>query len=183
MTTSTAVTYYAMGTTLEALQLVDGWYRVRDPRTKREGYILATLVDVLPGPTAPGPAPARRAAKAPPKPEGRLVLDVGAVWMTASESLKAVADTNRRWQFGGGIQGVNLWKGLFAEGTAGWSRLDGSRVFVYQDTVYDLGIPLTITFIPIDVGAGWRFAHGRRVHSYAGGGVAFMKYRGGIGLC
>ena len=97
--------------------------------------------------------------------------------MTASESFTAVTDTTMRVQYGGGVQGINLWKGLYAEGTVGWSRLSGSRVFVYENDVYDLGIPTTITFIPIDVGGGWRFRHGRNVHSYVGGGVEFLKYR------
>jgi len=52
--------------------------------------------------------------------------------MTASESFNAVTDTNMRMQYGGGLQVVNLWKGLYAEGTVAWSRLTGSRVFVYE---------------------------------------------------
>jgi opacity protein-like surface antigen len=97
--------------------------------------------------------------------------------MTASQSFKAVTDTNLRMQYGGGLQVVNLWKGLYAEGTVGWSRLTGSRVFVYEGTVYDLNIPTTITFIPVEAGGGWRFRHGRTVHSYIGGGVEILKYQ------
>jgi hypothetical protein len=64
---SVALAYYQGGTRLDALQFVDGFYKVRDPRTGREGYILATLVEILPGSTgvpgqrAPVSAPARRA--------------------------------------------------------------------------------------------------------------------------
>lgn len=176
-TASTALTYYQMGTTLEALEFMNGWYKVRDPQTKVEGFILATLVEVLAGPGAVRRAPDRPGARTPLKPAARLVLDVSGVWMTASDSFKAVADSNMRMQYGGGLQIVNLWKGLYAEATAGWSRLSGSRVFVYEGTVYDLGIPATMTFYPIDAGGGWRFRHSRKVHSYLGGGVEFLKYK------
>jgi hypothetical protein len=176
-TASTALTYYQMGTTLEALEFMNGWYKVRDPQTKVEGFILATLVEVLAGPGAVRPAPDRPPARTPPKPGARLVLDVAGVWMTASESFKAVADSDMRVQYGGGLQIVDLWKGLYAEVTVGWSRLSGSRVFVYEGAVYDLGIPATMTFYPIDAGGGWRFRHGRKLHSYLGGGVEFLKYK------
>ena len=185
--------YYQMGTRLLALESVDGWYKVRDPQTQREGYVMATLVELLdefaPPPSAeklaaqPGgvqtkpPAARSSAAQAKPKLGVRAIADVSAVWMAASESFNAVADTNLRVQYGGGLQVVNIWKGLYAEATAGWSRLDGSRVFVYEGTVYDLGIPTTITFTPVNVGGGWRFRHGSKVHSYLGGGVEFLTYR------
>jgi opacity protein-like surface antigen len=191
--TSNLLTYYQMGTKLLALELVDRWYRVRDPQTQREGYIMATLVDLLDEfalperagktPSQPGgvqtrpPAVRRPVAQAKPKVGVRAIADIGAVWMTASESFKAVTDTNWRMQYGGGLQVVNIWRGLYAEATVGGSQLSGSRVFVYQGTVYDLGIPTTITFVPIDAGAGWRFRHSRKVHSYIGGGVEFLKYK------
>jgi opacity protein-like surface antigen len=194
-TTSTALTYYQAGTLLQVIESVDGWYKVRDPVYRIEGFIKATLVDVVPGATLPvapgkvtGPTqpragqPGVSAARKPPvraRPAvgWRGVAEVNLTWMAASESFKAVADTSRRLEFGGGLQVVNVWKGLFVECTVGWSRLDGSRAFVYNGTVYDMGIPLTITFIPVNAGAGWRFGRGKTVHPYAGGGMTFLKYR------
>ena len=227
-TSSNLLTYYGMGTKLLAVELVNGWYKVRDPVTQREGYIMASLVEVVSGelpaqppavpqpPTtaqpvpapippppppskatasppsapAPTPLPASGAQKKPtatgkpgiqakPKLGVRGIVDVSAVWMTASESFKAVTGKSMRTQFGGGVQVVNVWKGLYAEGLVGWSSLDGSRVFVYNDTVYGLGIPVSITLTPIDAGGGWRFPLGkkRKAHAYAGGGVTFMKYQ------
>jgi len=226
--TSTLLAYYPAGSALDIISVSDGWYKVRDPKTGQEGYILASLVDVLPGskpapaaqerpappptqpatkpmPPAPSPskattspptstaskplptsgaqvrptAPAKPGVPAKAKLGVRGVAEVSGAWMTASESFKAVTDTSMRVQFGGGVQVVNLWKGLYAEGIVGWSSLDGSRVFVYNDTVYDLGIPVSITFTPIDAGGGWRFPLGkkRKAHAYAGGGVTFMKYQ------
>ncbi len=62
---STALTYFQAGTRLTALAFVDGFYKVRDPQTGREGYILATLVELLPG-SAGVPEARRPAAAAPP---------------------------------------------------------------------------------------------------------------------
>ena len=177
-TASAILHYYEIGAVLDLLDVTNGWCRVRDVAGKREGYIKATLVEVVtpPGPRRPAAA-GRGGPQAPPKPGVRAILDVGLVWMTAADSFKAVADTNMRMQYGGGIQAVNLWEGLFAEFTAGRSTLSGSRVFVYDGTVYDLGIPVAMTFTLMDVGAGWRAAHTKRLHSYVGAGVTVMKYR------
>jgi hypothetical protein len=97
--------------------------------------------------------------------------------MTASESFKAVTGSNSRVQYGGGVQAVNLWKGLYAEAGVGYSSLAGSRVFVHQGAVYDLGVPVTITLMPIDAGGGWRVPMSRALHAYLGGGVTFMNYK------
>jgi len=192
--TSPAVEFYQAGSALDVIGRLEGWYKVRDPKTGREGYMLASLVDELPAdarpggrptgqvgvPRATGPrptAPAMSGARPKPKAGVRAFADVSAVWMTASESYKAVTGSNSRLQYGGGVQAVNLWKGLYAEAAVGYSNLTGSRVFVYQDTAYDLGIPVTITFVPFDAGLGWRAPVGRTLHAYAGGGVTFMNYK------
>lgn len=182
---SGAVTYFQPGTTLQVLEVRGGWYRVREPKTRLEGFIMAALVEPAPaGATArPGAGRSLPAApikpKAPPKPPMgvRAVADVGAVWFTASESFEAVTGSNRRTQYGGGLQAVNLWKGLFAEAIVGRSRLTGSRIVYYQGLTYDLGVPVTITFTPVEAGLGWRTALGRHVHSYVGGGVTLMRYQ------
>ena len=64
-TTSNLVAYYEMGSRLQAIELVDGWYRVRDPQTGAEGYIKATLVDLLQDPTFP---PLEAKPELPPAP-------------------------------------------------------------------------------------------------------------------
>jgi len=181
---SAAVTFYQAGTMLQVIESRAGWYKVRDPQTRREGYIMAVLVDPVPTVARQAPAGGKPGAvpmrpKAAPKaPVGfRVVADAGAVWFTASESFEAVTDSNMRMQYGGGLQAVSLWKGLFAEAAAGRSRLTGSRVMVYEGTAYDLGIPMTITFTPIEAGLGWRAPLGKRVHAYVGGGVTFMRYQ------
>jgi hypothetical protein len=67
--TSSVVAYYQMGSVLEALALVDGWYRVRDPQRRLEGYVMATLVELLSGGTPAPPMPAQPGGEAP-KPTG-----------------------------------------------------------------------------------------------------------------
>lgn len=192
--TSPAVEFYQAGTALDIVGRLEGWYKVRNPKTGREGYVLASLVDELPADARPGGLAAGQpgvprmsgprpgvptASAAPPKPKAsiRAFVDVSSVWMTASESFKAVTGSNSRVQYGGGVQAVNLWKGLYAEAAVGYSSLTGSRVFVYQGTVYDLGIPVTITLLPIEAGIGWRAPVGKTLHAYAGGGVSFMNYK------
>lgn len=63
--TSTALTLYQAGSALDVISLKDGWYKVRDPKTSQEGYILATLVDLLPGKPAPQPVPHTAPQQAP----------------------------------------------------------------------------------------------------------------------
>jgi len=192
---SLVLEFYQAGSALDIIGRQEGWYKVRDPKTKVEGFILASLVDELPpsstspprAPGQPGLPPSLRTrtgtqpkpATAPPKPKAaiRAFADVSSVWMTAAESFTAVTGSDSRLQYGGGVQAVNLWKGLYAEAMAGYSSLTGSRVFVYQGTVYDLGIPVTITFTPIDAGGGWRFPLSKTLHAYIGGGVEFMNYK------
>jgi opacity protein-like surface antigen len=195
-TTSRAVEFYQAGSALDIIGRLEGWYRVRDPKTRLEGYILASLVDELPG-SAPAPSAGAGSAKAAPpqaprakpgtparpgvqpKPKAgiRGFADVSFVWMTAAESFKAVTGSNSRVQYGGGVQAVNLWKGLYAEAMVGYGSLSGSRVFVYQGTIYDLGIPVTITFTPIDAGLGWRSRVSKALHAYVGGGMTYMNYK------
>jgi hypothetical protein len=193
---SLVLEFYQAGSTLDIIGRIEGWYKVRDPKTGREGYVLASLVDELPpsSSSSPSPTPGQpglppslrtrigtqpRPPAAPPKPKAaiRAFADLSFVWMAASESFKAVTGANTRVQYGGGVQAVNLWKGLYAEAMVGYSSLTGSRVFVHQGTVYDLGIPVTITLMPIDAGAGWRSPVSRALHAYVGGGVTFMNYK------
>ena len=70
-TTSTAVAYFQMGTTLVVVGVNDGWYRVRNPQSGQEGYVLASLVEIVPGSTGPGKVPSVRTPTSPPFSAGR----------------------------------------------------------------------------------------------------------------
>ena len=96
--------------------------------------------------------------------------------MAATESFDAVTGSPVILGYGGGVQVTNLWGGLFVEASVERSAADGERVFVDDDEVFPLGIPLEITMTPIDAVVGWRSAQGR-VKPFVGGGATFFGYR------
>ena len=76
---------------------------------------------------------------------------------------KLSGDRGQRYgfAFGGGVQ-VRLRNGAFFEGSLDQFRKTAERVFVYDDTVFRLGIPNTITVRPLLFTAGYRFRSSRR---------------------
>jgi len=69
----------------------------------------------------------------------------------------------------GGAQFQSL-SGVFFEGGISFFRQNGQRVFVEGDTVFGLGIPDTLTIVPVTATVGYRFK-GRSAAPYIGGGV------------
>ena len=53
--------------------------------------------------------------------------------------------------------------------------LERERVFVFDNEIFPLGIPLKIKQLPLDLTGGWRFPLGP-VTPFAGGGVTFLRY-------
>ena len=97
--------------------------------------------------------------------------------MTAKDSFDAVTGASTMSGAGGGAQVHRLWRGVFVRGSVSSMKADGERVFVFDGTVFPLGIPLEITMTPIELGAGWRFSPvGGRLVPYAGAGALWMKY-------
>jgi hypothetical protein len=97
--------------------------------------------------------------------------------MTAKDSFDAVTGAATMSGAGGGAEVHRLWRGVFVRGAVSSMKADGERVFVFDGTVFPLGIPLEITMTPIELGAGWRFAPmGGRLVPYAGAGALWMKY-------
>jgi hypothetical protein len=66
-TTSAVVVYYQAGDVLDLIDVVNGWYKVRDLRTRQEGFILMTLAELLPGPAGGTPRD-QPESPAPPRP-------------------------------------------------------------------------------------------------------------------
>jgi len=89
---------------------------------------------------------------------------------SAQESFRTVADQVYGFAFGGGVQ-LRVRNGLFVEGSFDQFRKTGERVFVYDDTVFPLGITDTITVRPLLFTAGYRFGSTRPVVPYVGGGL------------
>jgi len=99
---------------------------------------------------------------------------LGSTALAAAETFEAVAGTSRRTNLGGGAH-ATIWRGLFVDGAVSRLRLTGERVFIHGETVYQLGVPLTVTLRPVDVAAGWRIRRGR-VSPFAGGGLSMVSY-------
>jgi hypothetical protein len=106
--------------------------------------------------------------------------------MTAKDSFDAVLGKPYLTGFGGGVEVLRLGGDLFVRGAMTISRATGNRVVVVDDEVieFDPPIPVTITALQTELGAGWRFTPrprpGRppsRVVSYVGGGLLFTRYR------
>lgn len=67
-------------------------------------------------------------------------------------------------------------KNVFVE--LGWSRFEatGERAFLFDGTVYELGIPLTATITPFEIIGGYRVTAWQRVIPYGGLGFASTRY-------
>lgn len=71
--------------------------------------------------------------------------------------------------FGGGAQFQSP-SGMFFEGGISFFRQTGQRVFVDGDTVFELGVPDTLTIMPVTATVGYRFK-GRSAAPFIGGGM------------
>jgi opacity protein-like surface antigen len=102
--------------------------------------------------------------------------DVGGTRFAAAQSFEAVLGSHSGVVFGGGVETV-LPSGIFVNLRASRFQKDGTRVFVLNDQVFDLGIATTVRVTPIQVTGGYRFKVGRRqIVPYLGGGVGWFRY-------
>jgi hypothetical protein len=100
----------------------------------------------------------------------RGFANIGAGSFLAHQSLDAVLGSSKirgPW-FGAGAQ-FQSGHGPFFQGELQFFRRTGQRVFVNGDTVFDLGIPDTLTIMPITATIGYRF-RGRTIGPFIGGG-------------
>jgi opacity protein-like surface antigen len=105
--------------------------------------------------TAPPPRTAARPDR-PPAFSFRGQVDLGYVSFSAQESLDAVYDGRGGALWGGGVRVAHR-AGWFAQVSAWKFATEGERVFVLDQQVFPLGIPTTLTIVPLDVTGGWRF--------------------------
>src|SRR5262245_63370202 len=112
----------------------------------------------------------------------RGFADAGLTVFTATQSFKAILGTPAGAVFGGGID-VGLTRNVFLSLAASRFSRTGERVFVFQDQVFKLNVPDTITVTPLQLSAGYRF-RGRpatgvtglaRFTPYAGGGIGWYR--------
>jgi len=97
--------------------------------------------------------------------------------MAATDSFDAVFGTSTMTAYGGGAEVTDLWKHLFVRIAVSQSKKTGSRVFVSNGEVFDLGIPLSVTMLPVEGGGGWRFASRSRLTPYVGGAFVSLGYK------
>ncbi len=97
--------------------------------------------------------------------------------MTAKKSFDAVTGSSSLSGAGGGAEVHRVWRGVFVRAAASRLKAEGERVFVFDGTVFPLGIPMDITMTPLELGAGWRFRPvGGRLVPYVGGGALWVRY-------
>jgi opacity protein-like surface antigen len=120
----------------------------------------------------------RRPAPVRPDPpvSVRGFVEAGVRTFTASQGFDAVLGTHRGTIVGGGVEAV-LGRHLFVSFGVSQFQKDGERAFVHEGEVFPLGIDTTITIVPIEISAGYRFSNPRRrLTPYVGGGLAWHRY-------
>jgi len=87
---SATLATYQKGDVLELVDVVSGWYKVRDPKTAKEGFIPITLAELLPGSPSPAtgkPTAAPASAAKPKAASARRWTDIG--YITVSGGYQA----------------------------------------------------------------------------------------------
>jgi opacity protein-like surface antigen len=101
--------------------------------------------------------------------------DTGVTVFWATKSFTAILGRASGPLFGGGVE-LGLPKHLFVSVSASRFRRTGHRVFVFEEQVFTLNDSATITITPLEVNAGYRSTHLKRLLPYVGGGVGWHKY-------
>jgi hypothetical protein len=133
----------------------------------------------------PQEKPRPRPASTVKTPQKKRSVEIGGYGMfgninfTASESFDAIVGSSSGPIYGGGARIGVPYGGLFIDVGAWRYGADGERVFVANDQVFHLGIPLQITVVPIEFSGGWQF-HIRKLPKllpYVAGGLTSMSYK------
>jgi opacity protein-like surface antigen len=192
---SVPITVVASGTELEVTGRSERWYEVVVPANLggrgERGLIAIAQLKLVEGtgqpptrtlrgapppqtPRPPAPAPARRDPR--PAVTPRAFGQLGLMTFSARQSFEAILGKTYGATFGGGGQ-LRFRSGAYLQGSIERFREVGQRVFVLEDTTYPLGVPDTITIVPITASAGYVFQVRSRVVPYAGGGIGsyFLK--------
>jgi hypothetical protein len=107
----------------------------------------------------------------------RVFGDVDVDTLSAHNSFDAVLGTSRLTAFGGGAEVLNIWKGAFLRVALSHTSKGGDRAFVANGERVSLGVPITVSMTPVEIGGGWRFAIGSsRVVPYVGAGALIQSY-------
>jgi hypothetical protein len=139
---------------------------------------LVTLVGAPVRAQVGGPAGDLEVAEASDRVQFRLYFMTDVSSIGAPKTFDAVFGTSRVIANGAGGEVLGLWKNTFARVLVSGASLEGSRVVVVNDEPISLGIPLTVTMRPIEIGGGWRFEEGTPewIVPYAGAGFVRIAY-------
>jgi hypothetical protein len=108
---------------------------------------------------------------------GFALVDADAV--AASRSFDAIFGSKQVTALGGGVE-VDVSRNLFVRAAASRIHRTGTRVFVDNGEVFPLGIALTMTMTPFEIGGGWRFVSAKaksRFTPYAGAAYLSVGYQ------
>ena len=94
----------------------------------------------------------------------------------ATETFDAAFDRFVEPFYGGGLQLV-AGTGAYLDIAASRFKKTGERAFRFNDETFRLGLPLSVTITPIELSAGYRFNHARRVVPYVGAGIGWYRYQ------
>jgi hypothetical protein len=100
---------------------------------------------------------------------------LGYQWFDAHRSFDAVLGEPGGVMFGGGVD-LRIKDRLFVQGSIERFNRTGERVFVSGGSVFRLGVPDTVTIMPLAFTGGYRFPH-RNAIFYAGGGIGRYFFR------
>jgi hypothetical protein len=162
------------GTILTVVRRHGDWYEVRVPTAiGGSGWVLKSNVDT----NTSAPAPVARPTGVASPPRTLSIVGVGQfgyVRFAAQQSFNAILGAPGGGFYGGGAE-VRVTNAFLSASVERFEKT-GQRVLVMDGEVFALGIPDTITVMPIAVSAGWRMAR-ERATPYFGGGVGRILYR------
>jgi hypothetical protein len=102
--------------------------------------------------------------------------EVGLEWFTARKTFDAVLGNGEGWLIGGGGELRYKDRFLFRAEVEHFRR-SGQRVFVYNGTVYNLGIADEVSITPLLATIGYRFRRRPgQLTPYVGGGIGRYFY-------
>jgi opacity protein-like surface antigen len=124
------------------------------------------LVGATPASAQPDPVPALSI---------RAFGDAGIDRFNATRSFDAIFETETGPVYGGGVELV-LRQGWWVRTGAWRFRQEGERALRLDNETFRLGIPLTVTIVPVEVSGGYRFRRRTRLVPYVGAGVSSYRY-------
>jgi hypothetical protein len=121
------------------------------------------------------PAGAQTFFGSPPPVSVRPFFLVSGQRFAATETFETVFGGAVQPFWGGGVE-IAAANGFFFDFTISRFRNTGDRAFFFEGEGFSLGLPMTVTVIPIEFTAGARFSPESRVTPYAGGGIGTYAY-------